>query len=541
MGHRISSGAGIWFGLLAVWSLACSGGAKHVQRGDELAKSGLHAEALEAYELAAKVDPDDAAIQARILATQQQLGAAANAQGLELLAGNNALGAVQAFKRALVQRPDDPTFQQNLKKAALHQMAQGNQAVEQKKFQEAVSIFEALMAELPRLKQAQQGRNDARLAWSETLLQKAVDLQERGLHGGALLHLIRIRSLTGAYGDSAEREAESRRQLSMAARFGFQARPAKVKRALVAGTARLVQRLQQMELKECAASSVSRAPRVVLTAGLEGLEFIQQQRQETGKQKYQSGTRPVDNPAFLETEQKIEQTRQKISDLEGAIQTELKQLEQVRQAFADSGPDDDEAALRARVKQTEQALATHRAELAQKQDQAVALRATLSKTPRKLDEPVFDTHEYAILEVTRTARLRMLLSARSDEGQVLIRSAGIEGSASTSDKTQRAEPRYGVKADPLEFPKSDEELSDAAADEAVSGAAERLQDLCKRWQGDILERARQAKSGAELEAVEDYVLYLFVAPGPPPADLVQFLNEKLGFTAIEQVRGPAKS
>ena len=139
--------------------------------------------------------------------------------------------------------------------------------------------------------------------------------------------------------------------------------------------------------------------------------------------------------------------------------------------------------------------------------------------------------------MTRTASVRTILDARSDDEQVLIRSAELEGSASTKDKTNKAYSRYGIEADPLRFPRSDEELVEEAYDAVVKQAAGRIGDLCKRWQGEILERARQARSSAELEAIEDYVLYLFVSPGESPADLVRFLKEKRDFEDIGALRG----
>jgi len=212
------------------------------------------------------------------------------------------------------------------------------------------------------------------------------------------------------------------------------------------------------------------------------------------------------------------------------------EVSQVRQAFADAGPDDDEASLRERMKKAEKALADHRAELSAKRDALVALRTRLSETPRQLQEPVYDTREYPVIKVTRTAKAKVKLHARSDEGQVLVKAATVEGEATTEDTTNKAMPRFGVKADPLAFPTSDAELTDNALDAATAKVASRLGDFCKRWQGEVLGRARQAASSAELEATEDFVLYLSIDPGQPPADLVQFLKEKKGLDDVGALR-----
>ena len=222
--------------------------------------------------------------------------------------------------------------------------------------------------------------------------------------------------------------------------------------------------------------------------------------------------------------------------MEKMIEKDREVVKQMRQAFADAGPDDDEQTLRERLKKAEKEQKKKRAEKLAKEDLVLQNRNLLSRTPSVLDLPVYDEHEYRIYEVTRTAGVRMFLDATSDDGQVLIRSADVEGSASAKDKTNKANSPYGVEADPLQFPKSDEELMDEAYTAVVKQAAGRIGDLCKRWQGDILARARQASSGAELEAIEDYVLYLLVSPGEPPADLVRFLKEKRDFEDIAALR-----
>ncbi len=528
---------GIWFAAACLLAVGCGGVNPNVARGDELAKAGLFDEALEAYELAADLERDDPELDAKILQTKKQLAKAAATEGAQQLEAGDAFAAVLAYKRAITLDGSQNAYKQQLKKAALQRVGEGQKAIEKNQYAEAIGIFKGLLGELPRLNRAKQGLKDAQLAWSEGLLHRAADYQDRGLHGNALIELLKLRKMVGEYGDSADRERACRAKLADAATFGLRVMPAKVKRRQVAATAKLVQRMQRTPIPGCSGAPAAGAARVTVRVGVKATDFKQERALSMGQSKYQSGTRPVDNPAFLELEEKIEQTRARIAELEQALTEDKEVVEQRRQAFADAGPSDDEAALREKLKAAEKAQADHQAELGTRRDEVLAMRNQLSRTPRKLDEPVYDTHEYKIFEITRQVVIQAELAARGEGGQVLIRSAAIEGAAETKDKANKAEPRYGVKADPLDFPQSDEDLVDAATDQLAEAAGARLADLCTRWKGEILERARQGTDAAELEAIEDYVLYLFASSGPPPKDLVNYLRDKRDFEDLGAIRG----
>lgn len=528
-----------WVLLGCLLCAGCAGLDPQVKRGDELAKAGLFGEALDAYRSAAERAPDDPEIEARILRTRRALAKESNADGLRLLEAGDVEAALQAFKQAVALHPQGP-YGRNLKKAALQRIGAGHRAIEEKQFAKAIAIFKGLLEELPRLKRAERGLKDARLAWGEVLLRQAADYQQRGLPGNALIELVRLRGIAGDYADAPARERQARAALAQAALFVYRVAPARVRRRLLALTADLVQRVQRAELPACPHASVAgasdRAPQVRLKIGVERRRIRDERSMRMGQQKYQSGTRPVDNPAFLKLEDQIEKVRRSIAALERKVAEDDTVIEQVRQAFADAGPSDDEQALRERLIAAEKQQAKHSRELAELRERAVAMRNQLSQTPRKLQEPVYDMHDYEIVKVDRTLELVATVTARSDNGQVLLNAVEFSASAATADETNPAAARYDVEADPLQFPKSVEELEAAAAAALAADVAERLGDLCQRWRGEILERARQAGKEAALEAIEDYVLYLVATREAPPADLVRFLAEQRDFKAIDALR-----
>ncbi|MBW2700628.1 MAG: hypothetical protein JRF33_07385 [Deltaproteobacteria bacterium] len=514
----------------------CWGAADHLRRGDELADSELYEEALDEYEKAVKKEPENGEARKRVAMMQKTLADLDAKDGRAAVESGDPWTALDAFKRAIVRRPDNHAHRKALKDVAKLLMAEGDKALTDKRFAESLKIFERLGRELPRLKHAKRGIAQTKEAWSRQLMEEAGQYLGRRLVGNALISLLQLKQLNGVYGDSVSMEEDARRQLRVAAGYGFQVRPGKVKRRNQDGTDELVRLLQQASVPECPGAVFDfQDPKVVLTVALTDLTFKTSKQERQGEQKYQSGTRPVDNPAFLELETKIEQTREKIEQLAGAIVEVSKELEQVREAFADAGPSDDVESLRKRLKDTERKLEKLKVDRRDNENRVVAMREKLGETPRMLDEPVYDLHSYSIFDMTRTATALVALSAREDGNKVLANEP-FSASASAEDTTNRAQAKFDVKGDPLEWPKSDEVLAADAYGQVIGQLAGRLGQMCKDWRGQILERAEQASSAAQVEAVEDYVLYLFLGAEPAPQSLVDFLKNERGFDDIEAIR-----
>jgi len=516
----------------------CPGASKHIQRGDDLMNSDLHEQALEEYEKAEEIEPDNPEVKSRLEKVRTLLATAAHADGLILLKNKKYREAIAEFKRALGYKPDEAAFMQNLKRAAKGVLDEGRQAIADKQFRKATKIFKEVLEELPNFAEAKQGLKEAEAGMTDLLYSEALDYFKRGLYGNALISIIQLRKKVGAYEGSADLEVSARDNLKNAASFGIKVSAARVKKRLRARTDEIVERFLQVKIAECptAVIPVQRGARLKVKVGFVGAAFSQNKETTTGEQKYQSGTRKVDNPKYLELKEKIANSQEKIKRLEEELQQNDKVIEEARQAMADAGPDDDEASLRKRLKDAEKTRNDKRAELQETENRLIEFRGTIKRTKRKLKEPVFDVHTYDIDKVTRTCSVRIKVTARG-EGGVKALDEELEGSASTSDTTNPAKKKYNVKADPLKFPVADDELVKKAIDNATGNIAEKLGGQCQKWHAEILSRARQASTGAAIEATEDYVLYLFVSPGKPPPEVVEFLKKQREFTALGELRG----
>ena len=536
-GLGLPCGTGLTLALLLA---ACSATSAYIERGRELEQAEMYEEALAEYQKAARREPDNPQLQADVKRLQSRLAEQAVEEGLSLRQMKDEMGALAAFLRAVRLAPENSAARQNLHRTVAGLLARVQKLQREEKAEESFRLAEKLHQQMPRDAQVKTAYEQARLAVAKTIMERVRDDVKKKLYGRALIGLVRVEQLVQVWGDSAELEVQARQALEQASRFGVKVVAARKPRRL----ARLSEQLAGMVgKKKPSACPTLQLPatgeaRLILRLAVQKIDFKQDATTSEGEQKYQSGTRKVDNPQYQELTDKIAKDKERLSELVELLKQDGALVEECRQAFADAGPSDDEESLRRRLKQAEKARHDHLAEQKRLQDEVVELRRTRARTPRKVDEPVYDVFRYPIRQVKRTARVTVSLQAFGEARQRLLRDQ-LNGEASSSDKTNKAYRRYGVKGDPLRFELSDEQLVQRALAQAVAAIDGTLGKLCQRWQREILDRARAGASDAPLEAAEDYILYLFVNPGRPPADLVNFLKENFGLSDLKQLHPQA--
>lgn len=526
----------LWCATLAI---ACAGVDPHVQRGDQLLAAGLHEEALAEFETAHKNKPDDPAIRAKIEAARRAAAEASFESGRLFLESGDFASAAGALQKAAQLFPEEKRYGQTLEEAAARQVGKAKELAE-KNPAEAVRLLSEILAALPRHALAQAVRAEIQRKEAASRLEQAHRLLERGLAGNALLTALRLGELFPE-ADTAALVTAAREKLAALSRFSLAVRAADNPRRTKDLTEVLLTRLHSVRPQRCPTyvADEGRAARAVVWAGVEKVTFEQKKELTTGKQTYQSGKRKVDNPRYQELDQKQAADRARIQELEEKIKGGEKGLEEVRQRFADAGPDDDEAALRVALKKAEAAQQELVKEKTKLEDDVLGRQKELARTPRKLDEPVMDEHVYDVQRITRTATALARIVVTGEGKNVLVRRE-VRGVASVSDDTHPAQPKFGVMADPLKLEKDDTELSAEAVADAAAKSVEIADEACQRFREFILEGGRQAEDSAPQEAVEAYVLYLMASPDPPPAELLRFLEKRFEIGAkVLQALQPA--
>lgn len=524
---------------LALWALmgmSCASVDPHLQRGDQLLAAGLHEEALAEYEAARQQRPDDPAVRAKVENARRVAAEAAFESGRLFLENGDFASAAGALQKAAQLMPEEKRYAQTLEEAASRQVARAKE-LSQKNPEEALKLLSDILAALPRHELARAVRAEIQRREATSRLEQAQRLLERGLAGNALLAALRLRQLFPE-ADTRALESAAREKLAALARFSLSLRAADTPRKHRDLTEALLTRLRSVRPQRCPtfAAEEGRGARAVLWAGVERIDFEQKKEMSTGKQTYQSGTRKVDNPRYQELLKLQSQAQARIREIEGLLKEGEAGLEAARQRFADAGPDDDEAALRVAVKKAEAAQQALISEKTKLEDEALERQKEISRTPRKLDEPVMDEHIYDVQRVTRTATAHARLTVTGEGKNVLARRQ-VSGVASVSDDTHPAQPKYGVAADPLRLEKDDTELAAEAVADAAAKAAEVTEEACRRFIEDIRAGGRQAEESAPEEAVEAYVLVLLASSGPFPEEMMRFLEKRfeLGRKALESL------
>ena len=528
-------------GLAGLLTAGCSTVSAHLKRAEQLEQEQLYAEAMEELKAAAKEDPENPEPKIRLKKLQQRLADQACAEGRALLEMKDPWGAIEAFRRALEMDSESEEARAELNKTVAALVAEAAQQLADKKFVEASQLAEKLINLLPRHLEARKLREQVNLEWAKKLLGEAEEFMKKKMAGNALLRLAKMSQLVAVWGNSEELQSQARRQLMQDAAFCLSPQAGRIKPKLKAQQEKLLELVHNLKPEGCPAWSgaYSGCRRGQLQITLEGISSRQEKTQQEGEHKYQSGTRKVDNPKYLEVKDKLEKTRLHHQELGELIKSDEKLVEECRQAFADAGPSDDEESLRTKLKQAEADLEKHIQEQKEAEQQMRDLRAELKRLPAKVDEPVYDVFRYPSFTVTRTLQLKAKLVA-TGEGQLRSGEEAIEAEASTSDTSHPAYPKYKLEEDPLRFPESDQQLEEKLLGDAAHRIAGFVFRLCRERAEQMLSRARQALDDSPMDAAEDIVLYLFYTGDALPSDLAEFLKSHYQLSDPRLITGQEK-
>jgi hypothetical protein len=202
--------------------------------------------------------------------------------------------------------------------------------------------------------------------------------------------------------------------------------------------------------------------------------------------------------------EQLEQAHNELRQAEGKLaqaQAALSHIEGQQRAASCS---DGERAL----DEAQRLLAMRKAELAAEQVRAGTLANDLARTPKTVSEPVMDVFHYEVKDFTR---------ACASSGQAAFEAAwtsaervDLHEQKSTTDSTNDAYPQYGVAADPLRFPQSDELLVDGANRALAQTVASAVRERARRYYRNMAERAQELVT-KDRDAATDMMVALLLA------------------------------
>jgi hypothetical protein len=132
-------------------------------------------------------------------------------------------------------------------------------------------------------------------------------------------------------------------------------------------------------------------------------------------------------------------------------------------------------------------------------------------TPPQVSEPVIEIFHYEIRRFTRTCEGTVAVDVEPAWTRGVRRA--VPTSRATRDDTHPAHPRYGVVADPLQFPLGDHDLRSGADDDAAMAIVAMLTGFVRDYYASMTDRATEMAATDTATATDMMVAVLVAAPG----------------------------
>ncbi|RME20996.1 MAG: hypothetical protein D6806_15440, partial [Deltaproteobacteria bacterium] len=158
---------------------------EYIRRGEELEKAQLYQEALEQYQQAKRVSPDDPEIDGRILKLKRKLADEQVATARMLLEQNQYMDAAGALKQAIEIAPSHQQARRLLSKTILSLLASIDRQARKGDVVEAYGRAQKLRTLFPSDGQVERAISGLRQQLAASLLEKARQNLDRGLFGNA--------------------------------------------------------------------------------------------------------------------------------------------------------------------------------------------------------------------------------------------------------------------------------------------------------------------------------------------------------------------
>ncbi|MCC6621977.1 MAG: tetratricopeptide repeat protein [Deltaproteobacteria bacterium] len=220
--------------------------------------------------------------------------------------------------------------------------------------------------------------------------------------------------------------------------------------------------------------------------------------------EYQSGTRPVPNPARLARERDVHDAERRVLEAEQEVTRRERDVEQARAEVDREGPPPDrETYAERRLEDARDALDRARQSLLAERDNLRSWREDLARIPPFVPEPVFSTHSFEVKKVA--VRAESSLTAVVDW-------PGQDGAPATTpllveafDEGWADQPIIGLPADPIALP-SERELVDAVMSAARAELDRLVQVAFAQAVSAQRARAMALDGDARMDALVAYLL-----------------------------------
>ncbi|MDF1562657.1 MAG: hypothetical protein P1V51_06420 [Deltaproteobacteria bacterium] len=529
--------------LLGLSLTACPFGSAELRRGDDLAAKGLWRQASAAYAAALEKDPRDAAAQSRLAEAERQLAAELAREVEPALNLGELARADGLFLEAEALDAGSPALaplRPRLARAHLDQVIVATGAGELDRAFHAADRAADLTPDDP---EAVSVLSAARHAYSDELSREAQRHLREGRPGNALVSLLRLEEVAPGENDVVARIFDARLAAREANGYATELQVSAGGAARRRVAVELVRTLGALEDNAtCEGLELVRValegPGASLRLAVENYAVLSQRKTRTEQKRYVAGSRRVPNPAKAEAAEAVTLGQAKLEAAVAEYKAALGKVSEREIGFAEAPPESDTEQLRQALSDARQTASGARQAAEAAAKELGLARRRLADTPKMIDQAIEKEVELEIADVTRRAELEVRIAAKDLEtGELAIPSTILRAEASTEDSTHRALPRAQIEADPLVFPKTDEELEQTILDQMSRQISERVLGLCQAHNEKIIEAPLQLSAGAPREErTEAWVKAILRSKKPIPPEAETFFTTEWTLSDLHRLR-----
>jgi len=513
--------------------------ANAMKEGNDAYNSGDFPRALEAFQRAASLKPDERQAEAMLAATRNQVAADQICeQAAALLRAGDWRAAVNKYGAALNVAPDNPKAVAGMKAAkgagAKTLMSEADTLTAQGNLPAAIMKLDEAFALLPDYAGVAEARAKAKRAMADKMFADGGRYENAGHLASALVCYRMVKLLVPDYHNIEEKLAAGNKNIEDSAEYEAAVvfkEPDNLEEDVIAklvdefakGGIRV---LDPAELDAARKINPGYAPDGVLTVTIEQPDIVRSTpKTERRTVRYVKSTRQVENVEHAQLQDEVERDRDRVLELEREIddqQHEVHRIERERdmveeQWHATSPGDPNREALRRRLDRLrdDASRAEDRLNELMKLHDAWVYRvrdeqARLRETPPFIEEVIYADYTYDIVTNRITATQDAVYTLMDKRLNMKLVSGKMTAEQSADGEVVKGFKPAGIAPKPDELP-SKGEMEDRVAGELADRLPKDLADALRKFPLRYLYMAEVAEKAGDKEAAFDnYARYAFV-------------------------------
>lgn len=509
--------------LLLILSLlaGCAYG-NHIDKGDEYFEKRQYELALKEYDNALKLKPDSEEAQERLRKTKLRL-IEIYAERANTLANNgDYAAAIKLTAEAYAQDPQSPKVERLVGEISLKTQTHAEQLTQAQDYAQALSLLDLLYEQLPTERDSLELKlEQLKLAWAQSLNDRAVVAEKAGHAGDALLLYAKAASLMLTPEATAKRDELRARLIDQNAYLfnvtlksstpAAQAIQSSLERGTWAQNVRAVKDTKNLNAQ------------VIVVAGKPS--FARDSSSTSRTVSYKSGTRQVPNPFYKSKQDDVVREQKELLRYQQDLNRAEQDVSRYSQAVAREGdtPGVSTGAEQS-LSRAQSDLTRARDNVARQQQRVFRAQEVAANTPQLIEEDVYSNLTYAITTHTIRGVLPLTVNITHPDNRSPIEQK-LSLLTSASDTEHAAYPVANIPIDLKQLP-SESALTANLNAQAQLAAQKVLLESLSTYRQQLLDQAKTTTD--EGQRIHLYVIYILLDPTAVAPEVISEIEAARG-------------